>query len=541
MIYTAEQVVKRYNELDSDREMWKTHWQELADYLQPNKDEITRHDADGAKKFQRILDNTGPQALELFAGMLHGYLTNSEELFFEFTSGDQKLDDDDDVREWLDDCARKTMNVLINSNFTTETHEMYLDLGSFGTSPLSVEPDDELVVRFGAYPIAQCVIDENHLGVVDTLMRKFEYTGKQILQKFPKAKLPDKVQKDIEKKPEKKHWIIHAIYDCKGEKDSAKKRMVKNKPFASHYVLVSEKFDLQLGGFDQFPYTVSRFSKRPGEKYGRSPGMTALPEVKMLNKMAETMIRGAQKVIDPPLQIPSDGFVLPINTRPGGLNFYMSGTGQRDEIKPIFNDTRIDFGFDMMNASRSRIRDAFYIDQLLMPSGGPQQTATEVNSRDEERLRFLGPLVARQHNEFLRPTINLVFNIMSQRGLYLEAPEKIAGKKLDVRYSSRIAKMQRLSTSNAIARAFNLAAPLIQIDPTAADAINCLDGVKEIWKLAGAPLGMLNKQKDIETIRDGRAKAQAQQLEVEKAQQSAQLEEQQSKANKNNATASQVA
>lgn len=46
--------------------------------------------------------------------------------------------------------------------------------------------------------------------------------------------------------------------------------------------------------------------------------MNALPEMKVLNKMNETMLIGAQKLVDPPIQMPDDGYIMPIVTTPGG-------------------------------------------------------------------------------------------------------------------------------------------------------------------------------------------------------------------------------
>ena len=90
---------------------------------------------------------------------------------------------------------------------------------------------------------------------------------------------------------------------------------------------------LSESGFDDFPFMVPRFVKDSVSTYGRSPAMNALPDVKMLNKMSETTIRAAQKQIDPPLMVPDDGFVLPVRTTPGALNFYRSGT--RDRLEPL--------------------------------------------------------------------------------------------------------------------------------------------------------------------------------------------------------------
>ncbi len=52
----------------------------------------------------------------------------------------------------------------------------------------------------------------------------------------------------------------------------------------------------------------------------------------MLNEMSKTTIKAAQKQVDPPLLVPDDGFILPVRTVPGGLNFYRAGTRDRRYI-----------------------------------------------------------------------------------------------------------------------------------------------------------------------------------------------------------------
>src|SRR5690242_15845561 len=111
-----------------------------------------------------------------------------------------------------------------------------------------------------------------------------------------------------------------------------------NKPFESVYVSVAGTL-IDVGGFDEVPYLVPRFSKVTGEIYGLGPGMTCLPDVKMLNEMAKTVVKAAQKIVDPPLQLPDSGFLVPIKTTPGSLN-----------------------------SLRQQIIRAFYVEWLLMPS-----------------------------------------------------------------------------------------------------------------------------------------------------------------------------
>lgn len=514
---TAQDIIKRYDALKSARSNFETHWQDVANYVTPDHDDIQRRSAPGEKKRQRILDNTAVMSNELLAGFLHGVLTNPDDIWLELTTGDEALDSDDDVRLWLQDTAIRMINTMNNSNFQTEVHENYLQLTALGTTPMSIEEDDKVVVRFGTRPIAQCVIDENYMGEVDTLIRQFDWDARQISQKFGEKALSEKMIRDVSKNPNKEYCIIHAIYPRAHEEMNMlsegnatpgdAKEATTLLPIISKYILKEEKRILKVGGFEEFPYAVSRWSKLPGEKYGRSPGMSALPEAKMINKMAETLIKGAQKVVDPPLQVPHDSFILPINTKPAGLNFYMSGTGSRDEIKPIMNDARIDFGFDVMNSVRQRIREAFYIDQLQLGQG-PQMTATEVMQRTEEKTRLLGPLLGRQLYEFLRPTTDRVFGIMLRRKMFQPWPRKLAGKKIDVKYSSMIAKSQRLGQANSMMRAMQTAQPFIALDPQGADVLDVDMAVKKAWKIHGAPQEVIRGQDKLEEIRGARAEAQ---------------------------------
>ena len=144
----------------------ENHWQEVADYVLPRKNTITTTRAEGEKRTWQLLDNTGMNSNELLAGSLHGMLTNPDLPWFEYTSGDLALDADDEVKAWLQQAARVTHNVLNNSNFQTEVHELYLDLPSIGTACMFIEEDEKFVVRFSTKFIVDYYIEENHLGIV---------------------------------------------------------------------------------------------------------------------------------------------------------------------------------------------------------------------------------------------------------------------------------------------------------------------------------------------------------------------------------------
>ncbi len=512
---TPKQICQQFAVVKQERTVWETHWQDLADYIIPRKNEITtKNEVKGRKKGVDLYDNTAMVSCELLAGALHGLLTNPNNYWFELSTGDDKLDDEDDVRQYLQDLSHKCHSILNSSNFQTEVHELYLDLCCFGTANMTMEEDEDFVVHFSAKHISEVYLVENNKGVVDEVFREYKWTARQIIEEFCKgipeedeSKIEAVVGKDVvasyKKGDGKKFDIIHDVY-----KESLTEKVPL--PYVSQYILRQGERELRQGGFRRNPWLTPRWTKVSNETYGRSPGMNALPEAKTNNAMVKAVIKGAQKVVDPPVQMPDDGAVRPTRLIPGGINYYRAGSN--DRIETIFNDTRIDIGVELTRDRQSRIREAFFVDVLQLKDG-PQMTATEVNQRTEERMRLLGPMLGRQQAEFLRPLIDRLFDIMERRGLIPEAPAILQGREVTVKYSSMIAKAQRINEGQDMLRALGACESFLAIDESAKDVIDSDAGVRKVWSVYGAPQEVLRNKQEIEDIREQRAQAQQQAIE----------------------------
>lgn len=508
---TPKQIKQKISQLKTTRSVWETHWQEITDHILPRKNTINNVKTDGTKRTFQLLDNTGMHSNELLAGALHGLLTNPDMYWFEFTTGDLQLDQNDNVRQYLQILVRIIHSTLNNSNFQTEVHELYIDLAALGTSAQYIEEDAKDFIRFATRFIAEYYVVENNLGFIDQLYREWKWTAEQIIGEFGEDKMHKDILKSFKDGKDEKFLIHEAVYPKKilGEGQD-NQRM----PYTCQYTLPDKDHELRDEDFESFPYVVPRWTKAAGESYGRSPGMNALPEIKVLNKMNETMLIGAQKQVDPPIQMPDDGFIMPIVTRPGGINYYRSGS--QDFIKPVFNDTRLDFGYQAMEDRRHRVRDAYFVDQLKLRQAGPEMTATEVLQRTEESMRLLGPMLGRMQSEYLRPMIQRVYKILQRRGVLPPPPPELQGRGFDVKYSSLIAKSQRISEGQNIMRVAQAIAPFIQMDPTVADNFNGDNMVRIIGQVYGMPQEGIRNAKEVKAIRDNReqqrqALAQAQQ------------------------------
>ena len=507
----AKNLLKRYDRLKAQRQNWESHWQEVADYMQPRKADVTKTRSKGDKRTELIFDGSPLQSVELLAASLHGMLTNPSTPWFSLRFKENDMENEDEAKEWLEDATEVMYSAFNKSNFQQEIFELYHDLITFGTAAMFIEEDDEDILKFSTRHINEIFIAENDKGRIDTVFRKFTLSARAVLQKFGdvSVNIATKANKD----PYEEVEILHAVYP-RSDFDP-KKQDKENMPFESVYLDAESGDELSISGFREFPFVVPRYLKASHEIYGRSPAMTALPDVKMLNEMSKTTIKSAQKQVDPPLLVPDDGFMLPVRTIPGGLNFYRAGT--RDRIEPLNIGANTPLGLNMEEQRRNSIRNAFYVNQLMMQSG-PQMTATEVIQRNEEKMRLLGPVLGRLQSELLKPLIDRTFALILRKNLFRPAPEFLAGQDIEIEYVSPLAKAQKSTELSSIMRAIEILGSLSNVAPVF-DHINMDKLVRHLADIVGVPQKILKPQSELNAERQQAAQQQEQMQQMQQVQQ----------------------
>ena len=505
-------IMARFDRLKTGRQNWETHWQEVADYMQPRKADVTKTRSRGDKRTELIFDSSPIQAVELLAASLHGMLTNPSTPWFSLRYKDEGLDSDDEAKLWLEGVTETMYTAFNRSNFQQEIFELYHDLITFGTAAMFIEEDQTDLLKFSTRHINEIYITENDKGRIDTVYRRFKITLRAAAQQFG-TNLSEEAKKKVDKDPFDEIDILHAVYP-RIEFNPAKKDK-QNMEFESVYLEYKNGNELSVGGFVEFPFVVPRYLKASHEIYGRSPAMTALPDVKMLNEMSKTTIKAAQKQVDPPLLVPDDGFLLPVRTVPGGLNFYRSGT--RDRIEPLNIGANNPLGLNMEQQRRESIRAVFYVNQLMMQQG-PQMTATEVIQRNEEKMRLLGPVLGRLQSELLKPMIDRCFAILLRNNQFAQAPEFLSGQDIEIEYVSPLAKAQKSTELSSITRAIEILGSLANVAPVF-DYINFDALVKHVADLVGVPQKVLKLQSQVNAEREQQAQLAEQQAQMQQMQQ----------------------
>lgn len=515
-------VVKRFESLQAERSTWRTHWDEVAKFVIPKKDDVYGGREKGSKVGSTLFDTKAIKANDDLSSALHGMLTSPSLLWFGLETG-TAVDKIQPVTDWLFNSTMKMINAMNSSNFQTEIHEVYQDLGSTGTTVLLMDSDEEEVINFSYENIHNVVIDENHKGEIDYINKEYELSARQLIAKFPD--MNEETRKNIVEKeldnPAKRFKVLQEIMP-RTESEMQMGVGTTAMPFASVHVLKDNAEILKESGFEEFPAAVVRWSKNNKEKYGRSPAMKTLADIKMANQMKKVTIQGAQLAIAPPLQVPDNGFLAPLDLRPFGTNYYRGNSKNR--IEPLLTGAQPQLGEGLIEIVHDSIKEHFMTDKLVTPQID-RATATEVLQRRDEQLRFLGPVLGRLDRELLKKIVDRVFGIMLRAQKFDAMPKELVefiqsqGGKFDllVRYRSTIAQAQLITQSENISRAVNATAFVIGSQPEVMDNIDGDALLKKNMRIYGVDPDILRSEKEVEGMRKQRAEQLQAQAEREAA------------------------
>ena len=512
----VDRAIARHEQMKAARGTWESHWSEIAELMIPRKGSFNTTWVPGTERRWNIYDSTGPWALEQFAAGLHGVLTPPDRPWFGLTlKGKADGDTDQPIKEWLGDVATAITSVINDpeSGWTAAVFDAWLEVGAFGTAIIHAEegPDENgPAVIFTSQPLHTCFIGEDRHGRVDTIYRAWAMPARQVADTWPKTASAE-VRKKAEDDPTAKIKILHAV-----EPDP------DGLGWISLYIERDAKQVLDNGNYPELPYLVARWVRGSGEVYARSPGMVALPDVRMINAMKRTVLRGAQKIVDPPLMVPDDDYITPIRTVPGALIIRRAGA---EAIQPLQTGGNPGLGMDLMGRTREDILNAFNV-ELFRLSDGPAKTATEVLYRREERLRLLGPVVGRLQRELLGPLIDRVYNVLLRRGELPALPEEAKDAEeagLDVKYSSPLAMAQKVSRTAGAEQVLGLIGNLAQMDPGVVDNLDVDQTLRIMADAQSAPPAMLRSLEEVAQMRQQRAEAQQQQQQQAQMAQMAQM------------------
>lgn len=529
----ASEIIARYDHALTMRGTLDAHCEEIARRVWPNytgsfqNRGITR--LEGEKRTEDMVDASAALALPKFGAVMESMLTPRGSIWQRVVPTDKILMRNRMVRMWCDDVtdilfAQRQRPI---ANFQGQQQLCYQALGAFGTGckfidKLQIPGQPEVKgLRYKAIHLGEIVFLENHQGIIDTAFRKFDLSARQAAQKFGVDNLPGKIAEAIKEggvKGEQKFWFIHCVKP-RADYDPERKD-VKGMLFTDEYVSVEERVIVRAGGYFSFPYSISRYTQAPGEVYGRSPAMMALPAIKVLNEQKKTVLKQGHRTVDPVLLMHDDGVLDTFSLKPGSMN---SG-GVTADGKPLVHALPVGnlaIAHDMMQAEGHVIQDAFLLTLFQILVDTPQMTATEALERAREKGVLLSPTMGRQETEDLGPLTERELDVLAQQGLLPPMPQilKDAQGEVSFEYDNPMSRMQKAEATAGTMRTLGYAAEIFKMtaDPSVMDSFDFDEIVPALADANAMPTKQLASPEKIAAKRESRQKEQAAQRAIDAA------------------------
>ena len=516
----ADTCLAQHDRMMTLRTTFESVWQQIEDRINPTDVQFSSTVANltkGQQKTEKVFDATPGLALDRFKAAIHSLVTPRNQTWHKLKVVDEALADDMEVTRYLEEVTKRLFAARYSANFDTEVQGCYYQAGKFGSMGMFIgeRPGQSLFYR--GVPMKQLYFSENEFGVVDLVHRDWFWTARQAFQKWGN-KLPQVIRTAAEKFPETEFRFLHVV---KPRADAdVSRRDYRGMAFVSYYVSYDTREIIEEGGFRVFPYAVGRYDLSVGEVYGRSPCMTILPDVKMLNEMNRTTIQAAQLALLPPMLVHRDGILDAMRLTPGALNYGGVDDSGRALVQPLDLGANVRIGIEMMEQKRAVINDALLSTLFQILVDKPNITATEAMLRAQEKGQLIGPTGARIESEFLSTVLMREIDIMAAAGQLPDMPQQLAerGGLFEIEYDSPLSRAREAEGGVAILRTFEQLAPIAQVaGPSVFKRFNVDAISQELARLNGMPAKLLYTDDDMEGI----DAAAAQQAELQQILQAA--------------------
>ena len=502
-----------------------------------------------------IYDNTAQRANGIMANvMVNNIWPNGPRTFFLGRTWDTA--DTAEIHNYFSYVNQQMYSVMDNTKAGLQTalDEYMLDQGAFATSGVYVkekEDDNAVPVRYEAWSIKGRYVDEGPDGIIDTIFSEISMSVRNAIKVYGYEHVSSKVRKDFDNGDyENKVKILHVI-EPRLERDKSKKG-VKDMPIASIHIEISTRKILKESGLEEMPVFVGRFSKVPGEIYGRSPAMVAMADILEINAVREAISIATEKQLDPPMAVYDDGALGAgtIDTSAGAINVF-SVTGRLNAgkpIEPLYTVGELQSSYTHIDTLKETINNHFYLDRLLDFNNETRMTLGEAQLRNALRGQSLGAFYARQENEVITPMIERTFNILLKRGRL----GVIAGSKEDVEQLKRgmrpvyipeelvqrmrngedfyeityLSPAKRTMQSEELRGIMETANFAVQVAPANVEVLDNIDFDKliaRVAKLSGAPMELIKDSDTVKKIREARAQQQEELAKLEQARQQSEI------------------
>lgn len=522
----AKQVRDQVLELFNKRSGLMMLRQELAENFYPERADFTLRRTLGTD-FASGLTTSYPLLCRRDLGEQFGTMQRpaGQEWFHVTVRGENEAKLDNESRAWIQDkesVMRRAMYDIV-AGFKKASSQKDNDIACFGDAVLGIQ-----VNRTRSNLLYQChhtrdvVWIEDSDGQICLRARKWRPGAAELYRIFG-DKNHAKVKEVADKRPFEEMEVLHVVIEADLYDGDA-----GGKPRWSLYI------DARNGGQGGAPHVIEeiaiwgRIYRIPrwqtvastigGSQYGMSPAaIVALPEARLLQAMALTLLEAGEGIVNPALLATIDAVRSDIALYPGGVtwldNEYDESRGEA--LRPLLKDTRgMPLSQDLNSDTRAIIKEAWYLNKLSLPRNEGDMTAYEVGQRVQEYIRGALPLFEPLESEDNGQTCEETWELLSRAGSFgspWEMPKKLRGAPISFRFDSPLHDAIERQKAIRWVEAKQVVLDAAQLDRRAPAVLDALTGLREVLTGLRTPATWIRDEVQAQEVTDANdALAQAQ-------------------------------
>ena len=177
-------------------------------------------------------------------------------------------------------------------------------------------------------------------------------------------------------------------------------------------------------------------------------------------------------------------------------------------------------------AIRAMIMQAFYLNKLNLPQGGPEMTAYEVGERIQEYIRGATPIFQPMEASYNGGICELTFEILMRMGAFgsmHDLPSSLAGADIDFRFESPLHDAIEQSQGQKWLQGRAILADAAAIDQSAIAMVDVKTALRDVLSGIGLPTKWLRSESEVDAIAEQNKKAQATQQSLAAMQQGSEV------------------
>jgi hypothetical protein len=508
---------QRYEELKLLRSNLDSMFKDSQKYVRPNSNKFdhghTTKQDDGSKE---LFDDTAVWCNQMFAnGLASNLIPKSDRWFYLRVQNKPQGSLTADELSFLQGCEDRILHEfsLPQSQFYSASHECFLDIGAYGTSPVQISEVDG-VINFRSRPLSDVFFDTDQYGTVDTVHYRCYKTARQLMQAFPN--IADMRGFNPNDSIHNKYELIYSIYPNTDKAAKKGSRIGRGRKYTVTYWCPKMPEPILESGSSYFTFLVPRWSKLADEVYGRGPAFSCLSQIRALNKMVKEALTSAEYLNFPTLTAEEDSIMLPMKYGSRQIMFHEPGS---EKPSPILAGNQPQYVMEMIRMYRESVNRSFFVDQIIRQEKKERQSVLEIQDVRGQMLNQLAPLLNRMESEYLSPAIEATFELLARQDQLPERPASLDGAALEISYSSPSSQSQFATRLADISAFMKDIAPLAQVQPEVLEALNEQKLFESYAKYRNLDPAVIKSAEELEAIRAEQAEQEQQMQQIQAAPQ----------------------